>query len=99
MFMVNFFLTGLFFLHGTCSLLLPSRSLLAEASTRSKRAPRNFSSSSLERNRSSVQESTSSTQPSNRPWAGFVSVLVGLECSAHNGVRLSVRRCEGVTRR
>src|SRR5260221_177271 len=60
------FLVGeIFFLHGTCSLLLPARSLLAEARTRSKRAPRNFSSSSLERNRSCVQESTSSTQPSN----------------------------------
>jgi hypothetical protein len=51
--------------HGTCSLLLPARPLLAEASTSSKRCPRNFSSSSLERNRNSVQESTSSTQPSN----------------------------------
>src|SRR5260370_24191579 len=60
------FLVGeIFFLHGTCSLLLPARSLLAEARTRLKRAPRNFSSSSLERNRSCVQESTSSTQPSN----------------------------------
>src|SRR5258708_5875101 len=60
------FLVGeIFFLHGTCSLLLPARSLLAEAKTSSKRCPRNFSSSSPERNRSSVPESTSSTQPSN----------------------------------
>src|SRR5882724_6037383 len=60
------FLVGeLFFLDGTSSLLLPARSLLAEARTSSKRCPRNFSSSSLERNRSSVPESTSSTQPSN----------------------------------
>src|SRR5258708_40316897 len=61
-----FFLVGEpFFLHVTCSLLLLARSLLADARTRSKRAPRNFSSSSLYRNRSTVEESTSSTQPSN----------------------------------
>src|SRR6202035_6084680 len=68
-----FLLRELFFPHGTCPLLLPPRSLLAEARTRSKRAPRNFSNSLLERNRSSVQESTSCTQPSNRPSVGLVS--------------------------
>src|SRR5215472_8391752 len=60
-------------LHGTCSLLLRSRALLAEAIARSKRWPRNFSSSSVEWNRTSVQESTSWTQPSNWLSAGFVS--------------------------
>src|SRR5580765_683248 len=61
-----------FFSTGAC-FVSHARALLAEAMARSKRCPKNFNSSSPERNRSSVQESTSSTQPSNWPSAGLVS--------------------------
>ena len=92
-----FLVRELFFPHGTCPLLLPPRSLLAKARTTSKRAPRNFSNSSLERNRSSVQESTSCTQPSNRPSVGLVSFPSWTTNAPRIRVRVGEQRSEGVT--
>jgi len=57
-------LLELFVLPATCSLLLRSRASSAEAIASLKRWPKNFSSSSVEWNRSPVQESTSWTEPS-----------------------------------
>src|SRR5215831_243079 len=62
---VPLFLRALFFLGRPCSLPWPARASLDEAMTSSKRWPKKFSNSWPERNRNSVQESTSSTQPSN----------------------------------
>jgi hypothetical protein len=52
-------LRELFFLGRTRSLVRAARDLSAETAARSNRCPRNFNSSSLERNRISVHESTS----------------------------------------
>ena len=49
-------------------------SCLLAVMVRLKRWPKNFRSSSVERNRNSVQESTSSTQPTKKPSAGRVSL-------------------------
>ena len=93
MFLANFFPYGNSFSWMGPSLLLAAWALSVEVMTRSKCSPRNFSSSSVERNRNSVQESTPSTQPSNRPSAGFVSgPKLHYECSSHNGVRIGERR-------
>jgi len=59
-----------FWPHGSGSFRLPSRDFPAGATVSSKRFPMNSRSSSPERNRSSVQESTSSTQPSKHPLQG-----------------------------
>jgi hypothetical protein len=62
-----------FFLRAAACLLSDSWAFPGEAVARSKRRPRNFNNSSAERKRISVEESTSSTHPSNKPSAGRVS--------------------------
>jgi len=66
------FLQMFFFLVMFC-LISCAPDLPVEVMAGSKRRPRNFNNSSVERNRNSVQESTSSTQPSKMPSVGLES--------------------------